>query len=97
MRVEIAGFVLSRVGISQSLEEAWIYIVGVQPAWRRRGIALALLQHSCRELYQKGKRRVRLEVDTQNPTDATRLYEKAGMHVESRYDFYEKELRSGED
>jgi ribosomal protein S18 acetylase RimI-like enzyme len=92
---EIAGFVLSRVGISQTPEEAWIYIVGVRPAWRRRGIALALLQHRLWELYQKGKRRVRLEVDTQNPTGATRLYEKAGMHVESRYDFFEKELRSG--
>ena len=92
---EIVGFVLSRVGISQSPEDAWIYIVGVRPAWRRRGIALALLQHSFRELYQHGKRRVRLEVDTQNPTGATRLYEKAGMQVESSYDFFEKELRAG--
>jgi mycothiol synthase len=94
---EIVGFVLSRVGIRQSPEEAWIYIVGVRPAWRRRGIALALLQHCLRELYQHGKRRARLEVDTQNPTGATRLYEKAGMQVESRYDFFEKELRTGKD
>jgi mycothiol synthase len=92
---EIAAFVLSRLQMSQDPEEAWIYVVGVLPAWRRRGIALALLQHSFRELYQHGKRRVRLEVDTQNPTGATRLYEKAGMHVESRYDFFEKELRAG--
>jgi hypothetical protein len=34
-------------------------------------------------------------VDTQNPTGATRLYEKAGMHVERQYDFFEKELRPG--
>jgi hypothetical protein len=40
-----------------------------------------------------GARKVALEVDTQSPTDATRLYEKAGMHVERRYDFFEKELR----
>jgi mycothiol synthase len=94
---EIAGYVLSKLQMSQGPEDAWIYVVGVRPAWRRRGIALALLQHSFRELYQHGKRRVRLEVDTQNPTGATRLYEKAGMHVESRYDFFEKELRSGKD
>ena len=92
---EIAGYVLSKLQMSQGPEDAWIYVVGVRPAWRRRGIALALLQHSFRELYQHGKRRVRLEVDTQNPTGATRLYEKAGMHVESRYDFFEKELRAG--
>ena len=54
------------------------------------------LQHSFVKLYQRGKRQVRLEVDTQNPTGATRLYEKAGMRVERRYDFFEKELRPGQ-
>ena len=92
---EIVGFALSRLGMSQDPEEAWIYVVGVRPAWRRRGIALALLRQSFWGLYQQGQRRVSLEVDTQNLTGATRLYEKAGMRVESRYDFLEKELRSG--
>jgi hypothetical protein len=53
------------------------------------------LHHSFGGLYQEGRRRIGLEVDTQNPTGATRLYEKAGMSVEHQYDFFEKELRPG--
>jgi len=92
---EIAGFALSRMQVSQDPEEAAIEIVGVRPDWRRRGIAFVLLQHSFLALYQAGKRRVELEVEAENPTGATRLYEKAGMVVDRRYDFLEKELRSG--
>ena len=92
---EVAGFALSRLQVSQNPEDAWIYVVGVRPAWRRRGIALALLQQSFWELYRQGKRRISLEVDAQNRTGATRLYEKAGMRVESSYDFLEKELCPG--
>ena len=54
---------------------------------------VTLLQHTFGAVYQRGKRKVSLEVDAQNPTGATRLYEKAGMHVERRLDTYEKELR----
>jgi mycothiol synthase len=89
---EIAGLALSRLQEGQDLETAWIYIVGVRPAWRRRGIALALLQQSFWALHQRGKRRAALEVDAQSPTGATRLYERAGMHVERRHDLWEKEL-----
>jgi len=34
-------------------------------------------------------------VDAASLTNATRLYEKAGMHVTRQYDTYEKELRPG--
>jgi mycothiol synthase len=93
---EIAGFALCRLQMVQEPDSAWIHVVGVRPAWRRRGIALALLRHSFFALYHRGKRRVGLEVDAENSTGATRLYEKAGMSVGNRYDFYEKELMSGE-
>jgi len=92
---EIAGFALCHPEMSEDPEMAWVYVVGVRPAWRRRGIALALLQHSFAALYQAGKRKVSLEVDAENPTGATRLYEKAGMHVERRQERFEKELRPG--
>jgi mycothiol synthase len=93
---EIAGFALSRPRAGENPEDASLYVVGVRPAWRRRGIALALLQRTFRALYQGGARRVRLEVDAQNRTGATRLYEKVGMRLESRDDFYEKQLHPGE-
>jgi mycothiol synthase len=54
-----------------------------------------LLRHSFGVLYQAGKRKVSLELDAENPTSATRLYEKAGMHVTRWQDEFEKELRPG--
>jgi mycothiol synthase len=94
---EIAGVALCLPRLAEDPQMAWVDVVGVRPSWRRRGIALALLHHSFGALYRAGARNVALEVDTQSPTDATRLYEKAGMHVKRRYDFFEKELRPAED
>ncbi len=75
----------------------WVDSLGVRRPWRRRGLALALLHHSFAEFYRRGKRKVGLEVDAQSLTGATRLYEKAGMHVYRQYANYEKELCPGED
>ena len=61
--------------------------------WRKRGLGLALLLQAFNEFYQRGDRTVGLGVDAQSLTGATRLYEKAGMHVTRRYDTYEKVIR----
>jgi mycothiol synthase len=66
--------------------------LGVRKAWRKRGLALALLHHAFGEFYRRGKRRVALGVDSENPTGATRLYERAGMHVAFEVVTYGKEL-----
>lgn len=66
--------------------------LGVRKPWRKRGIALALLQHAFAEFYRRGKRRVALGVDAENPTGATRLYERAGMQVAFEVVTYGKEL-----
>jgi mycothiol synthase len=60
---------------------------------RGQGLGLALLRHGFAELYRRGERQVWLYVDTQNRTGATRLYERAGMRVEHRFDFWVKRLR----
>jgi GNAT superfamily N-acetyltransferase len=70
----------------------WIGAIGVLEPWRRRGIGLALLQHAFGEFYRRGQRRIGLGVDAQNPTGATRLYERAGMHVAYAAIAFEKEL-----
>jgi GNAT superfamily N-acetyltransferase len=72
----------------------WIAGLGVRRPWRRRGLGLALLSRSFRQFYERGERRVALSVDTDNLTGATRLYERAGMHVEREEVLYEKELAS---
>lgn len=66
--------------------------LGVRKPWRKRGLALALLHHAFAEFYRRGKRRVALGVDYENPTGATRLYERAGMHVAFEVVTYGKEL-----
>jgi mycothiol synthase len=66
--------------------------IGVRPAWRRRGIALALLHFAFAEFRRRGAPHVKLGVDAQNPTGATRLYERAGMSVESEDVVFERDL-----
>jgi hypothetical protein len=44
------------------------------------------------DAYRRGQPRVRLGVDAQNPTGATRLYERAGMHVAYEAAAFKKEL-----
>ena len=67
-------------------------LLGVRPSSRRRGLGLALLRHSFRELRARGVDTVGLCVDASNPTGATRLYERAGMRVMFQADVYSKEL-----
>lgn len=70
----------------------WIGAIGVRKPWRGRGVGRALLLHAFGELHRRGLRRARLGVDSQNATGATRLYERAGMHVVHEDVVYEKEL-----
>jgi mycothiol synthase len=72
-------------------------VLGVRRAWRRRGIALALLRHAFREFKARGQQRVSLGVDAASLTGAVRLYEAAGMKMSRQFNAFEKELRAGED
>jgi len=72
-----------------------ISLLGVRPAWRRRGLGLALLQESFRRFTERGETMAALGVDSENPTGATRLYERAGMRILWRADVWRKELRDG--
>lgn len=72
----------------------WIGTVAVRPAWRRRGLGLALLHESFRRFVDRGEIAVALGVDSENPTGATKLYERAGMRVLWRADVWRKELRA---
>ena len=70
----------------------WVGLIGVRQPWRRRGLGLALLQHTFRLFHQRGERRIGLGVDSDNSTGATQLYERAGMYVEVEEVTYEREL-----
>ncbi len=88
---EIAGFSINRfrMGIG------WVGTLGVRRPWRKKGLGLALLQHSFGEFYKRGMKTIGLGVDASNPTGATRLYQGAGMYIASEFITYDKELRAG--
>lgn len=88
---QIAGFSQNRyrMGIG------WIGTLGVRRPWRKRGLGEALLLHSFGEFHRRGMKTIGLGVDAQNPTGATRLYQKVGMSAASEFVTYEKELRAG--
>ena len=68
----------------------YVGALGVRRPWRGRGYAKALLLHTFREFYERGMPRVTLGVDAENPTGATHLYERVGMHVEAENVVFEK-------
>jgi mycothiol synthase len=70
----------------------YIGAIGVRRAWRGKGYAKALLLHSFRAFYERDMPRVTLGVDAENPTGATHLYERVGMHVEQENVVFEKSL-----
>lgn len=88
---QIAGFSQNRyrMGIG------WVGTLGVRKPWRKKGLGLTLLKHSFADFYKRGMKTIGLGVDASNSTGATRLYERAGMHVVSEFVTFEKELRPG--
>ena len=87
---EVCGVALSTAG---QFDMGFVNALAVRPAWRRRGLGLALLQQAFTWFWERGERRVGLGVDTENTTDALRLYERAGMRAVWQADVHEKVLR----
>ena len=88
VRREMIGFIS---GDARRAEKTgWILTLGVLPAWRRRGVALALLAECERRM---GMPQVKLTVRRGN-LPAIRLYEKLGYQ---QVDIWSKYYRSGED
>lgn len=88
---EIAGTALCRM----KEDMGWVDQLAVRRPWRRNGLGMALLNHAFGEFHRRGQPRVGLGADATNPTGATRLYERAGMHPYFRAIAYDKVLREG--
>jgi ribosomal protein S18 acetylase RimI-like enzyme len=67
----------------------WVLDLEVRPTSRRRGWGSCCFSGLV-ALWRPGHTRVGLEVDSENETGATRLYERAGMKGARRYATYEK-------
>jgi mycothiol synthase len=92
---QMAGISMCELKASSDPTAGYVASLGVRQAYRQRGIGMALLLYSFRELYQRGQRNVQLNVDVANLTGALRLYERAGMQKIRQFEMYEKELRPG--
>lgn len=92
---QVAGLVICRSEAYDDPESAYINILGVNRAYRQRGLGTALLHHTFEQTWRQGIRKVSLHVDASSITGATRMYERAGMHVKTVSDAYEKVLRPG--
>lgn len=75
---------------STASDGGWVDSLAVLGPYRGRGIGAALLRRSFALLASRGLRRVMLNVDTQNPTGATALYERLGMQVAQGWDLWEQ-------
>jgi mycothiol synthase len=68
----------------------WVDYLAVLASHRGRGIGAALLRRSFASLAGRGLRRVMVNVDAENPTGATAVYERVGMRVVNRWDLWER-------
>ena len=92
---EVAAAIRCRRRGEGASEKGWVDNLSVRRPWRGRGLGTALLLHAFDAFYRRGIRAVGLGVDAESLTGATRLYQRAGMHVERHFDVYRKTLRPG--
>ncbi len=71
-----------------------IAMLGTRRGYRRRGLGRAMLLAGLQRLKADGAAVAKLNVDTENPTGALRLYESVGFHVAHSWQSYSKELHT---
>ena len=91
----VAGSLLPLTEYHRRPGVGYIDLLGVRRAYRRRGLASALLKRSFADYWDRGISSVCLEVDGESLTNALALYERVGMSVRHSFVTYEKLLRDG--
>jgi mycothiol synthase len=72
-----------------TVDTVWLAVV---PAWRRRGVAQALLQLNLRRLAAQGVTRAIIRTVQENPDRTVELYQKMGYRVTARHPRWAKPL-----
>jgi mycothiol synthase len=85
---EVAAGIINSIDREQNqmlgIQRGWLNSVFTRRAWRRRGIASALIAESFRRLKDRGMTSAALGVDGDNPNGAFGLYESLGFETEMR-------------
>jgi mycothiol synthase len=91
---QVVGMVRNHIDHDENREfkrkRGWTEHISVRQAWRRMGIARALLCRSLHILREHGMTEAALGVNTQNPHQAFRLYEDVGFRRIALFAFYRK-------
>ncbi|MDJ0960334.1 MAG: GNAT family N-acetyltransferase [Acidimicrobiia bacterium] len=80
----------------RGMREGWIDTLGTRRAWRKRGLASALITESMRAFAADGLDHATLGVDAASPTGAFGLYESLGFEEHSQSVSLVKEVASSE-
>lgn len=95
---EIAGQVHTYIDAAENAEyqrrRGYTEEISVRRAWRRQGLARALLCSSLRALRERGMEEAALGVMIDNPTGAVQLYESLGFAIVKRYTSYQKPVET---
>jgi mycothiol synthase len=85
---EVAGGVINSIDEDQNaalgVRRGWLSSVFTRRAWRRRGLARALIARSLAVHRERGQTSAALGVDADNPSGALGLYEGLGFAVDQR-------------
>jgi mycothiol synthase len=91
----IVGLAVCRAGAEGAPEDGWIRDLGVVPAWRGKGVGMALLRAAFAAFRERGLTGVALEVDDVSMDGAVGLYRRAGMRIVRRTDVLEQLIVAG--
>lgn len=95
---EIAAAVLNAIYAEENAElgirRGWLDSVFTRRAWRRRGLARALIVRSLHLLRERGMEIAALGVDADNPSGALGLYESVGFVVYDRMTAWRRQLET---
>jgi mycothiol synthase len=86
---DIAAVLINEREKDGSVDTPWLAVL---PAWRRRGVARALLQRSLRLLADHGVTTATIRTVEENANRTVALYEQAGYRVTTRHPRYAKPL-----
>jgi len=91
---QVAGAILTHPQVDENerydRRRVYVAMVSVRRAWRRRGLARALLAGSLAAAREAGYTSATLGVDSDSPTGATALYESLGFATEKTFTAYRK-------
>jgi GNAT superfamily N-acetyltransferase len=93
---EVAGGVINAINRAENeqlgLRRGWLDSVFTRRAWRRRGLARALIGRSLVLLRERGMTSAALGVDAENASGALGLYEASGFAIHDRFTAWRKPM-----